>query len=58
MIMPQISCCLSRIDDWAFDMFELDELTQHRPLSTLAFALLHRSGIIGGLRLEENKLAR
>ena len=54
----QVNRCLSAMDEWTFDMFELSEVTNSRPLSTLSYALLHRLGIVAGLRLNEQKLAR
>ncbi len=49
---------LAGIDDWAFDSFELADVTDGRPLSTLAFALFKRTGISARLQLDESKLAR
>ena len=49
---------LSQVDEWAFDSFELARVTEGRPLSTLGFALIRRSGIMAKLRLDEGKLAR
>ena len=49
---------LSQVDEWAFDSFELARVTEGRPLSTLGFALIRRSGITAKLRLDEGKLAR
>ena len=55
---PQLLSALSRVDEWTYDMFELNLVSSGRPLSTLAFALLKRSGIVGLLMLDEAKLAR
>ena len=54
----QVMAVLSGIDAWTFDSFKLDEVTGHRPLSTLGFALMKREGIIDCLGLNEMKLAR
>ena len=54
----QVLTVLEKIDDWAFDMFELSEVTSNRPLSTLAFTLIKRSGISACLKLDEVKLFR
>jgi hypothetical protein len=48
---------LSRVEDWTFDSFKLSEATSGRPLSTLAFFLFKRSGIVSLLDLPEHKLA-
>ena len=49
---------LSRVDEWTYDMFELNLVTGGQPLSTLAFALFKSSGIVDLLMLDERKLAR
>ena len=49
---------LSQVDEWAFDSFQLARVTEGRPLSTLGFALIRRSGIMAKLHLDEGKLAR
>ena len=56
--VTQVNRVLAGIDNWTFDTFELDEVTGHRPLSTLGFALLKRQGIVDCLELDETKLAR
>ncbi|GAX76185.1 hypothetical protein CEUSTIGMA_g3629.t1 [Chlamydomonas eustigma] len=56
-VNDDVSTVLSGVDNWAFNMFDLDELTGHRPLSTLAFALLKKGGIVSSLKLDEPKLA-
>ena len=55
---PQVLSALSRLDEWTYDMFELNLVSGGRPLSTLAFALFKRSGIVSLLMLDEPKLAR
>lgn len=55
--LHQASEILSRVEDWTFDSFKLSEATSGRPLSTLAFFLFKRSGIVSLLDLPENKLA-
>ncbi len=54
----QVLRVMSTVDDWTFDVFELAAVTNGRPLSTLAFALIKRSGISGRLHLDESRLAR
>ena len=54
----QVMRVLGRIDSWTFDSFELDEVTNHRPLSTLGFMLMKRQGIVDCLKLDEARLAR
>ena len=49
---------LAHMDEWAFDMFEFADVTCQRPLSTLGFAIIKRSGIMSSLKLDEGKLAR
>ena len=49
---------LAYMDEWAFDMFEFADVTGQRPLSTLGFAIIKRSGIMSCLKLDEGKLAR
>ncbi len=54
----QVLRVMSTVDDWTFDVFELAAVTNGRPLSTLAFALIKRSGISKRLRLDESRLTR
>ncbi len=49
---------LAGVDGWTFDAFRLEEASGGRPLSTLAFALLKRTGIVDCLQLDEARLAR
>ena len=54
----QVLAKLTHLDDWTFNTFRLAELTNGKPLSTLAFAVLKQSGIVSCLKLDEHKLAR
>ena len=56
--MVQVAAVLACVEDWAFDSFELDEVTGGRPLPTLAFALMKRTGLTASLRLDEARLCR
>lgn len=47
-----------QVDDWHFDSFELDEVTNGRPLSTLAFALFNRSSLMSHYKINDVRLAR
>lgn len=47
-----------QVDNWQFDSFELDSVTEGRPLSTLAFALFSRSGLMPRYNISDIKLAR
>ena len=49
---------LSLVDEWTFDSFDLHDVSGGLPLSTLAFALFKKSGIMKQLQLDEVKLAR
>jgi hypothetical protein len=47
------------VDDWTFDAFELADVTNGRPLSTLAYALIsQRSGLASHFHLSDVRLAR
>jgi hypothetical protein len=54
----QVFSVLSRTGEWTFDSFELEQASGGRSLSTLAFALIKRTGIATVLKLNEGKLAR
>ncbi len=56
-LMLQVASLLQNVDAWTFNMFALDEATDCRPLSTIAFYLLKREGIVSTLLLDEHKLA-
>ena len=47
-LCPKILKVLSKIDDWHFDSFELDEVTSGRPLSTLGFAIMTKCDLVPG----------
>lgn len=49
---------LAGVTSWSFDPFRVDQLTHHRPLSTLAFWIFRNDGCIFDLVLDELKLAR
>ncbi|GFH21958.1 phosphodiesterase [Haematococcus lacustris] len=57
-VMPLVESCLSTADSWAFDAFQLTSATAGRPLSVLAYWLLHQSGLAAWARLDLTKLAR
>ena len=57
-LVPQVMASLASLDDWAFDMFGFTEVSGGRPLSTMAFAVLRRTGLISCLGLDEHRLAR
>lgn len=54
----RLSRVLEAVDEWEFDVFELADLTNNRPLSVLAFALLVRTGMVKRFGLDEVRLAR
>ncbi|KXZ55656.1 hypothetical protein GPECTOR_2g1206 [Gonium pectorale] len=49
---------LSKADEWHFNTWQLQELTQGHALSILSFYLLHREGLISHFRLNPVALAR
>lgn len=56
-------CCqvvgvLARVDDWQFDAFKLNEVSNGRPLSMLSFALFKRCEIVDKWALNEHKLVK
>ncbi|KAL6762819.1 hypothetical protein V8C86DRAFT_550956 [Haematococcus lacustris] len=54
----QVESCLSSANSWAFDAFQLTSATAGRPLSVLAYWLLHQSGLAAWAHLDHTKLAR
>ena len=44
----QVMSVLSGIDEWHFDIFKLDEVSEGRPLSMLSFAIMMKAGLIPG----------
>ncbi|GAX85226.1 hypothetical protein CEUSTIGMA_g12646.t1 [Chlamydomonas eustigma] len=57
-LQDRVTRALFGVDEWAFDSYELCEATADRPLSTLGFFLLKRSGVIEILQLPEGRLTR
>ncbi|KAJ9526981.1 hypothetical protein QJQ45_025308 [Haematococcus lacustris] len=56
--MTQVEASLGTAEGWAFDAFRLASVTGGRPLSVLAYWLLHRAGLIEWACLDASKLAR
>ena len=54
----QLLQVLGGLNEWQFDSFKLDEVSNGRPLSCLAFYLLKSSSLISSFRLKEARLAR
>ena len=53
----QLASVLAKVDEWGYDTFELDQVTEGRALSVLAFALIKRAALSSALGLDERKLA-
>ncbi|KAJ9530480.1 hypothetical protein QJQ45_012452 [Haematococcus lacustris] len=53
-----VESCLGSASSWAFDAFQLTSATAGRPLSVLAYWLLHQSGLAAWAQLDPTKLAR
>ncbi|KAF5830629.1 hypothetical protein DUNSADRAFT_14253 [Dunaliella salina] len=49
---------LAKVDDWQFDAFELNEVSNGRPLSMLSFALFKRFEIAEKWQMDDQKLAK
>jgi len=47
-----------QVDEWQFDAFELNRVTNNRPLSALAFALFTRFNLLAKYQIKEVLLAR
>lgn len=43
-----VAQCLAKMDEWRFDSFELDRVTDGRPLSVMAFAVLKKCDLVPG----------
>eukprot|EP00798_Chlamydomonas_sp_ICE-L_P002088 gene2088-18143_t len=48
---------MSHVDEWQFDIFALERVSNGRPLSFLGFALIHRLGVASAIGLNMEKLA-
>lgn len=58
LTQPALREQLAALTDWdTFDVFRVAELTEGRPLRTVALHLLRRSGLVARLRLPEQRLA-
>ena len=49
---------MSSLDSWFYDTFQLNEASNGRPLSSLAFFLFKKMGLISKFKLNEARLAR
>ncbi|GAX86359.1 hypothetical protein CEUSTIGMA_g13771.t1 [Chlamydomonas eustigma] len=54
----KVLAVLGKIDSWQFDSFELDEVSEGRPLSTLSFAIMHKLRLVQVNDLDATRLAR
>jgi cAMP-specific phosphodiesterase 4/high affinity cAMP-specific and IBMX-insensitive 3',5'-cyclic phosphodiesterase 8 len=54
----QLNILLEKVDEWQYDMFALEEVTQSHALSVLGFALLKRTETYQKFKMDEFKLAR
>ncbi|KAG2453156.1 hypothetical protein HYH02_002482 [Chlamydomonas schloesseri] len=57
-IIADVERVLARADEWCFDTWALDEVTQGHALSALGFYLLQRSGLLDKLGLNPLVVAR
>ncbi|MEW5301730.1 MAG: hypothetical protein WDW36_004570 [Sanguina aurantia] len=57
-LLSDVERCLAAANDWNYDIFKLDELTEGRPLSTLAYFLFSQSQVLSSIHLPGIKLAR
>ncbi len=44
----QVLTVLAKIDNWQFDSFELNDVTDGWPLSTLTFAIMKKCNLVPG----------
>lgn len=54
----QLMSVLARVDDWQFDAFKLEEVTNGRPLSVLSYVLFKRSEVVDKWQLDDHKLVK
>lgn len=47
-----------QVDEWQYNTFELDSVSEGRPLSTLAFFLAKRANVLAAFKISDVKLAR
>ncbi|KXZ50319.1 hypothetical protein GPECTOR_17g958 [Gonium pectorale] len=57
-IIEEVEKVLAQADSWQFDAWRLRDVTNGHPLSALGFYLIHRAGLITGLKLKPAVLAR
>jgi hypothetical protein len=51
--MEEINSALVGVDEWDWDIWRLEEASKGRPLQTLGWHLLHKWGVVGSLKLDE-----
>jgi len=49
---------LDKLDDWAFDMFELAQMSENSALFHTTYALLHKHGLMGYFGLDHDTVVR
>ena len=54
----QLNVLLSKVDEWQFNTFALNEATSGHALSVLGFALIKRTEAFRKFKMNEGKLAR
>lgn len=54
--LPKVLECLSTVDKWEFDIFELDDACQGNTLFTLSYHLFESSGLVADFQIDPRKL--
>ncbi|GAX85763.1 hypothetical protein CEUSTIGMA_g13178.t1 [Chlamydomonas eustigma] len=54
----RLNILLERVDEWQYDMFALEDVTQSHALSVLGFALLKRTEVYQKFKMDESRLAK
>lgn len=54
----QVERLLAKSDNWEFDMWELQDVTQGHALSVLGFYLIQRAGLMDRFKIKPVKVAR
>ena len=52
--LEEINSVLAGVDEWDWDIWQLEEASKGRPLQTLGWHLLHKWGLVDSLKLEED----
>eukprot|EP01116_Phalansterium_solitarium_P017504 TRINITY_DN4328_c0_g1_i1.p1 TRINITY_DN4328_c0_g1~~TRINITY_DN4328_c0_g1_i1.p1 ORF type:complete len:758 (+),score=285.67 TRINITY_DN4328_c0_g1_i1:3227-5500(+) len=57
-LAKQVDILLEKVDDWDFDIFQVAELTNNRPLFFVAYSLFQQHDLMRAFQIDDNNMRR